>query len=174
MTVLFFSLVQDRECATEPTVNLIHGLILYHLWYSSLPEDMQIKGFDIQTSSEVNHMAFNDSYEEADVLESSDDHDAVDIEDNKFSSHCASESSIGNNKGIFMDYKSDAPRKQSDVARPANDFYVSGSEMNAERAASPNLHSNFQNTSIFLARGTFYLLSAFVSFLFFDMLFKML
>ncbi|OAY83857.1 hypothetical protein ACMD2_15426 [Ananas comosus] len=146
-------LVQDRECATEPTVNLIHGLILYHLWYSSLPEDMQIKGFDIQTSSEVNHMAFNDSYEEADMLESSEDHDAVNIEDNKFSSHCASESSIGNNKGIFMDYKSDAPRKQSNVARPANDFYISGSEMNAERAASPNLHSNFQNTSIFLARG---------------------
>ncbi|XP_020082908.1 uncharacterized protein LOC109706481 isoform X2 [Ananas comosus] len=114
---------------------------------------MQIKGFDIQTSSEVNHMAFNDSYEEADMLESSEDHDAVNIEDNKFSSHCASESSIGNNKGIFMDYKSDAPRKQSNVARPANDFYISGSEMNAERAASPNLHSNFQNTSIFLARG---------------------
>ncbi|XP_072982385.1 uncharacterized protein [Typha latifolia] len=146
-------LVQDRDSATEPVVNLMHGLILYHLWYSGLPEEMQIKGFDIRITSETAQMVFNDGYEETGMLESSDDHNAVNIENATVSSQLESESSVGNNKDAFMEYKSEVPRKQPDVSRPAHDFYLSGSEKNDERATSTNLHVNFQNSSIFLARG---------------------
>ncbi|CAA6668689.1 unnamed protein product [Spirodela intermedia] len=46
-------LAQDRESRSDPHVHLIHGLTSYQLWYSELPQEMQLKDFDVFTQPET-------------------------------------------------------------------------------------------------------------------------
>ncbi|KAG0479973.1 hypothetical protein HPP92_010831 [Vanilla planifolia] len=58
-------LVSD-ESEQAPSINLIHGLVLYQLWYADLPEEMQIKGLDVQTSLDAHGMSSVDLCQESD------------------------------------------------------------------------------------------------------------
>ncbi|XP_020582071.1 uncharacterized protein LOC110025762 isoform X2 [Phalaenopsis equestris] len=136
-----------EEFGTEPYVNLIHGLILYQLWYADLPEEMQIKGFDVHLSSDALGMPMIDGFQETDIDESSNGHVAVDIENTKASFHCSSESSVGIEK-IFMVGKYDALRENSVDAFNAQ---VHISQCDGEEKVLPKLRDNFINTSIFFA-----------------------
>lgn len=137
-------IVEDRDSAKLPRVNLIYGLILYHIWYSHLLKEMNKKGFNISMSPESYGMAFNDESGESETPESSNGHNAVDTEDVKFSSQCASESSVGNATNNLP-----GKRRNSRV----HGFYMSTSQgENDEGVASPNHDINF-GSSIFLAHG---------------------
>lgn len=152
--MFLFSLVQDHDSASEPTVNLLHGMISYQLWYSGLPEEMQINDFGIQMPSGTYDMAVDDHFEESEMLESSSDHNAIDTVDVNYSSRCASESSVGNEKNVYMECKNEMPKEQSRDVRPAHEFYLSGSEANEGRPTPRrNLHSHFKHSSIFFAHG---------------------
>ncbi|XP_010913443.1 uncharacterized protein [Elaeis guineensis] len=146
-------LIQDQDSASEPTINLLHGMISYQLWYSGLPEEMQINDFGIQMPSGTYDMAIDDGFEESEMLESSNDHNAIDIVNANYSSRCASESSVGNEKIVFMECKNEMPKGQSSDVRPAHEFYLIGSEANEGRPTPPNLRSHFEHSSIFFAHG---------------------
>ncbi|KAK8935850.1 hypothetical protein KSP39_PZI013513 [Platanthera zijinensis] len=133
-------LVSDE--VSEPFVNLIHGLILYQLWYAELPEEMQIKGFNAHSSSDAFTTPVVDGCLETEMGESSNGHDAVDIENTKVSSQHASESSFGNNEKL-KEGKSYVRRK------------ISGDNcqcLKDEGGFLKNL-DNFSNTSIYFASG---------------------
>ncbi|KAL0922210.1 hypothetical protein M5K25_006180 [Dendrobium thyrsiflorum] len=139
----------SEEFRCEPFINLIHGLILYQHWYADLPEEMQIKGFDAQTSSDAFGLTLIDGFQETEIGESSNGHDAVDIENSKASFQCSSESSVGNEK-ISMLGKYDAPRKNSVDAFNAQDHI---SHCDEEERGLPRNQDNFVNTSIYFAPG---------------------
>ncbi|WOL20235.1 hypothetical protein Cni_G29039 [Canna indica] len=141
-------LVQDHDAASEPTVNLLHGMLLYETWYSSLPEDMKIKGFDTCMLSEASDATLTDGFEEPEAFASSNGHIAIDIEDANNSSNLGSESSIGNGKNI-IDLK-DEVKQQNNGAPHATELYSSASEMNDDRPLNPHHHLG---CSIFLAHG---------------------
>ncbi|KAK8955526.1 hypothetical protein KSP40_PGU006930 [Platanthera guangdongensis] len=135
-------LVSDE--VSEPFVNLIHGLILYQLWYAELPEEMQIKGFNAHSSSDAFTTPVVDGCLETEMGESSNGHDAVDIENTKVSSQHSSESSFGNN-GKLKEGKNYVRRKISgDIGQCLKD----------EGGFLKNL-DNFSNTSIYFASGSY-------------------
>ncbi|URE16330.1 hypothetical protein MUK42_12845 [Musa troglodytarum] len=94
-------LVQYHDSASEPIVNLIHGLILYQMWYSGLPEGMKIKDFDLQMASEALDATSCDGYEGPEIFASSNGHNAINTEDVNYSARVASQSSVGNEKNKF-------------------------------------------------------------------------
>ncbi|XP_020676131.1 uncharacterized protein LOC110095089 isoform X3 [Dendrobium catenatum] len=147
-----FLLTEEFGC--EPFINLIHGLILYQLWYADLPEEMQIKGFDAQTSSDAFGLTLIDGFQETEIGESSNGHDAVDIENSKASFQCSSESSVGNEK-VFMVGKYDVPRKNSVDAFNAQGHIsqCDESQCDEEERGLPINQDNFVNTSIYFASG---------------------
>lgn len=115
---------------------------------------MQIKGFDAQTSSDAFGLTLIDDFQETEIGESSNGHDAVDIENSKASFQCSSESSVGNEK-IFMVGKYDAPRKNSVDAFNAQDHIsqCDESQCDEEERGLPRNQDNFVNTSIYFASG---------------------
>ncbi|KAF0903226.1 hypothetical protein E2562_025793, partial [Oryza meyeriana var. granulata] len=78
---------------TEPTLNLIHGLISYDKWYSGLPKDMQLEEFDVYSESCAVSMATHHCDENS-QQDSSDDNCSIDA-DSSFPG-CSSKSSIDN------------------------------------------------------------------------------
>ncbi|KAG6524226.1 hypothetical protein ZIOFF_014132 [Zingiber officinale] len=105
-------ILQDPEFTKEPTVNLFHGLILYEMWYSGLPEDMKIKGCDVHIPSQISDTTIANSNEEPNAFVSSNEHNAMNVEDGNGSSIVASESSICVEKNI-LDFKETAKQKNS-------------------------------------------------------------
>ncbi|CAL9128003.1 unnamed protein product [Musa acuminata var. zebrina] len=142
-------LVQYHDSASEPIVNLIHGLILYHMWYSGLPEGMKIKDFDLQMASEALDATSCDGSEGPEIFASSNGHNAINTEDANYSARVASQSSVGNEKKNF-DLKIEV-KKEIDDAFRASELHPSGSEMNDDQPFNPRPHS--LNCSIFLAHG---------------------
>ncbi|KAM0949971.1 putative TATA box-binding protein-associated factor RNA polymerase I subunit A [Dioscorea sansibarensis] len=141
------SLVQASS-VIDPKVNLIHGLILYQLWYSSLPGEMQIKGFNNQVAFDTRSAPSN-GCDETEMAESSNDHYAVYNKDSNASSRFASESSVGNGK-VFPGCWSDVKKKPLHDALPAPLFYMEGSEENSVPGVPEAVH-RFLNMSIFFA-----------------------
>ncbi|KAJ0968367.1 hypothetical protein J5N97_025284 [Dioscorea zingiberensis] len=131
-------LVHGHDSAIDPKVYLVHGLILYQLWYSSLPEEMQIKGVNNQMPLDTNSMPF-DGCQEIEMAESSNDHYAVDNKDANISSIYASESSVGNGT-VSPGGWSDVQKKPFSDAPPAPVFYMEGSEENDIPGASETVH----------------------------------
>ncbi|KAG0482484.1 hypothetical protein HPP92_010568 [Vanilla planifolia] len=115
-------LVSD-ESEQAPSINLIHGLVLYQLWYADLPEEMQIKGLDVQTSLDAHGMSSVDLCQESDKGESSNGHDAIDVEKSKGSSRCSSESSVGNEK-LSPEQKNVIHRKKSGQPSHSQGFHA--------------------------------------------------
>ncbi|PKA57919.1 hypothetical protein AXF42_Ash012458 [Apostasia shenzhenica] len=142
-------LVSD-ELGSGPFVNLIHGLVLYQLWYASLPEEMQIKNFKVHLSSDANGMPLIDDYQETDMGESSNGHDAVDDEVIKASSRCFSDSSIGNEK---MQGNHHLSRKKSCVTFHAHEPDTGQCFEEDEQTGLPTKQDNLLNTSIYFAPG---------------------
>lgn len=147
----FHSLVQGSS-VIDPKVNLIHGLILYQLWYSSLPGEMQIKGFNNQMAFDTHNMPSN-GCDETEIFESSNDHYAIYNKNSNTSSRFASESSVGNGK-VFPGCWSDAKKKPFQDASPTPLFYMERSEENSVPGVPDTVH-RFLNKSIFFAHGKF-------------------
>lgn len=141
------SLVQGSS-VIDPKVNLIHGLILYQLWYSSLPGEMQIKGFNNQMAFDTHNMPSN-GCDETEIFESSNDHYAIYNKNSNTSSRFASEGSVGNGK-VFPGCWSDAKKKPFQDASPTPLFYMERSEENSVPGVPDTVH-RFLNKSIFFA-----------------------
>ncbi|XP_074589445.1 uncharacterized protein LOC141845279 [Curcuma longa] len=135
-------LLQDPESANEPTVNLLHGLILYELWYSGLPEDMKI------TRSQIFDTTNTNSSEESDTFVSSNEHNAINVEDGNGSSIVASESSICVEKNK-LDFKETTKQKNNGALHATE--LSSRSDLN-DVSPSTSQH-NYSSCSIFLSRG---------------------
>ncbi|RWW80361.1 hypothetical protein BHE74_00011300 [Ensete ventricosum] len=133
-------LVQYHDSASEPIVNLIHGLILYQMWYSGLPEGIKIKDFDLQMASEALDATSCDGYEGPEIFASSNGHNAINTEDANYSARVASQSSVGNEKNKF-DLKIEVKKEIDDAFRAA-ELHPSGSEMNDDQPSNPHPHSN--------------------------------
>lgn len=131
-------------------------MILYQLWYSGLPEEFQIKGFDTCIPLGTFGAVSNDGRREMEIGESSNNHYAAVTE---HSSQCASESSYGNHK-VYMDCKNDGPETKFGVATPPQEFYSSHStDKNEQKYGSCYTDDCLRNTSIFFAHGWLLLIS---------------
>ncbi|KAG0479975.1 hypothetical protein HPP92_010833 [Vanilla planifolia] len=145
------SLVSD-ESEQAPSINLIHGLVLYQLWYADLPEEMQIKGLDVQTSLDAHGMSSVDLCQESDKGESSNGHDAIDVEKSKGSSRCSSESSVGNEK-LSTEQKNVIHRKKSGQPSHSQGFHAFQFFEDDELMGHPSDQDNVFDSSIYLAPG---------------------
>ncbi|XP_042456917.1 uncharacterized protein LOC122041339 isoform X2 [Zingiber officinale] len=141
-------ILQDPEFTKEPTVNLFHGLILYEMWYSGLPEDMKIKGCDVHIPSQISDTTIANSNEEPDAFVSSNEHNAINVEDGNCSSIVASESSICVEKNI-LDFKETAKQKNSGALHATE--LSSRSDLNDVSLSNPQ--HNYSSCSIFLSHG---------------------
>ncbi|XP_020259273.1 uncharacterized protein LOC109835687 isoform X2 [Asparagus officinalis] len=144
--------IQDDELSKDPLANLLHGMILYQLWYSGLPEEIRIKGFDNCMPMGTPGVASDNGYREMEIGESSNNYYAATTHV-KFSSQCASESSFGNDKIIkgCNNYRS---KTEPGHAHWPQEFYGSHSTAkNGQNSGSFNLDDNLQNSSIFFAHG---------------------
>lgn len=83
--------MQDRGFESNPLANFVVGLTFYEMWYSAIPEDMQLKELS-ESSSPMQSLMSGGSYISAVKTEG---HDALDL---NFSVACDSNSSIGNEK----------------------------------------------------------------------------
>ncbi|XP_042462140.1 uncharacterized protein LOC122045834 [Zingiber officinale] len=141
-------ILQDPEFTKEPTVNLFHGLILYEMWYSGLPEDMKIKGCDVHIPSQISDTTIANSNEEPNAFVSSNEHNAMNVEDGNGSSIVASESSICVEKNI-LDFKETAKQKNSGALHATE--LSSRSDLNDVSLSNPQ--HNYSSCSIFLSHG---------------------
>ncbi|CAN6463369.1 unnamed protein product [Victoria cruziana] len=107
-------LVQEPECRNDSIVHLLHGLILYQLWYVGIPEDLQLK-----TRGRHEAAAFCSSdllsidCSKSKPVEASDSDNAID-KLKEFDSGYNSESSIGNCKRACIG-TNDQPSNRSRV-----------------------------------------------------------
>ncbi|MQL75601.1 hypothetical protein Taro_007982 [Colocasia esculenta] len=147
------SLVQDRESSSDPHVHLIHGLTSYQLWYSELPEEMQLKDFDVLMQNEASGTTLADAFSpQIGLAGTSGSCNSVDIQSAEIYGQCNSESSIGNDK-VPVDHSMDTPRKKQSH-HYAPEFYMNGSAVTDDNGnASSNLGSNLADISIFQIHG---------------------
>ncbi|XP_058099334.1 uncharacterized protein LOC131243759 isoform X2 [Magnolia sinica] len=124
---------QDVESGSDPVVKLMAGLILYQLWYSGIPKEMQLN-FQTFMSSEAFEMVPSDGF----CLKPEPvDFDSVEFRDMKIS-QCASQESVGNEVKSPLDTSSDTPMKQSHQVFPEHNFYMKRSaEMSEPEAPFP-------------------------------------
>lgn len=117
------------------------------MWYSSLPEQMQIKDFDLHMLSEVSDETRTDVYDELVPFVSSNGHNAIDVVAANYSK-VSSESSVANDKKLIV-FK-DEVKQQTDGALHYAKLQ-SGSEMMI--GIPSDTHNNYLDYSIFLAHG---------------------
>ena len=83
----------------DPHVHLIHGLTLYQLWYSELPEEIKVKDFDAFMEPDSSVTSSNDgSSQKFGFLERLSAHDSSNIQCAGICAQSNSESSIGDVK----------------------------------------------------------------------------
>ncbi|CAA7405576.1 unnamed protein product [Spirodela intermedia] len=147
-------LAQDRESRSDPHVHLIHGLTSYQLWYSELPQEMQLKDFDVFTQPEVPGMASCGGFpQQIGLVGMPSDHNSADIQYAEIFAQSNSESSIGNEK-IQADCDLQTRSKRSHQDDSSHEFYMTGSAITDEtRVVLPSMDSNQANVSIFHAQG---------------------
>uniref|UniRef100_A0A1D1Y228 GTP cyclohydrolase 1 n=1 Tax=Anthurium amnicola TaxID=1678845 RepID=A0A1D1Y228_9ARAE len=147
-------LVQDRESASDPYVHLIHGVTSYQLWYSELPQEMQLKDFDAVLQPEASSMAVGVGFtQQIGSVGISGGCNTVDCQYAEIYTQCNSESSMGNDK-VRLNCNMDTPRQHLNQYLHASEFYMNGSAVTDETAiASPNLVSNLEDMSIFYVHG---------------------
>uniref|UniRef100_J3MCV6 Uncharacterized protein n=1 Tax=Oryza brachyantha TaxID=4533 RepID=J3MCV6_ORYBR len=124
---------------TEPTVNLIHGLISYDKWYSGLPKDMQLEDFDVYGQSCTVSTATH-GCDENGQQDSSDDNCSIDS-DSSFDG-CSSQSSINNGN---IDTQRKIPKKPGFV-HSTEETGSLGSQVN-EKNVDTDFQSVFFNAS---------------------------
>ncbi|KAG8094289.1 hypothetical protein GUJ93_ZPchr0012g19932 [Zizania palustris] len=133
------TLIAQNGLQTEPTLNLIHGLISYDKWYSGLPKDMQLEEFDVYSESCAVSMATHRSNEKG-QKDSSDGSCSIDVDSSL--PGCSSESSI-NNSNIDKNIK--IPKKSGSV-HSVEEIDSFRSQVD-EKMVDTNFQSIFFNTS---------------------------
>lgn len=118
------------------------------MWYSGLPKDMKIKGFDIHIPSQISDSTITNSYEEPDAFVSSNEHNAINVEDGNGSSIVASESSVCAEKNI-LDFKETTTQKNNGALHATE--LSSRSDLNDVSPSNPQ--HNYSSCSIFLSHG---------------------
>ncbi|XP_024312908.1 uncharacterized protein LOC100824956 isoform X2 [Brachypodium distachyon] len=134
------SLIAMDGLQTEPTLNLIHGLISYDKWYSGLPKDMQLEGFDIYNEACTISVESN-GFGENRLQDSSNDNCSIDVDDASLPS-CSSQSSI-NIENIDKKWKIS---KKPGFLHPVKENDSVGSQVN-EEVVDTDFRSVFFNTS---------------------------
>ncbi|KAK1324858.1 hypothetical protein QJS10_CPA01g00547 [Acorus calamus] len=146
-------LVQDHEAAMDPMVNLIHGLILYQLWYNNLPEEMQLKEFDIPIPEGPSGMAISGgSSVKQELVDNLDEHDTTRTRV-KVSSDCISDTSVRNDKKVLTESEVNPWGKHSHRDLSTQDFYLNESVEKEEGKATSNNYKQLDGVSIFSAHG---------------------
>ncbi|XP_047334719.1 uncharacterized protein LOC124938342 [Impatiens glandulifera] len=73
------SLMQERQFSNDPMSNLVVGLTFYQLWYSSIPEDLQLQDIDeshVSLESEISRSYANTLFENSEGQCVVDEHEA--------------------------------------------------------------------------------------------------
>lgn len=145
-----FSLLQEPESRLDPFVNMLAGLILYQLWYSGIPEEMQLRNSDMHMASDANGMDSDDiPHVKPEPVDCSNNHSAVAVQDVKFSPQ--SDVDISN---------ANLPREQCHQDSSANEFYMKRSaEMCGDEALSFNHDIDFIDASVSFPYGDLTFLS---------------
>ncbi|XP_078436189.1 TAF RNA polymerase I subunit A [Wolffia australiana] len=94
-------LSQDRESSSDPHVHLIHGLASFQLWYSELPQEMQVKDFDVFMQPKHSGVILTPGTPQYFGLRgASSTHDSINIQCAEIFAQSNSESSIGDKKAL--------------------------------------------------------------------------
>lgn len=153
------SLMQERGFESNPLANFVVGLTFYEIWYSAIPEDMQLKELS-ESSSPMQSPISVGSYMSAEKTEG---HEADEAQDRNFPIECDSNSSIGNEKAglkvtdgsreIFMEVDC-KELKTPGSGFQAQAFHIKPSESSGHEGFSfPNHSDDIPANSIFYTRG---------------------
>lgn len=148
--------MQERGFESNPLANFVVGLTFYEMWYSAIPEDMQLKELS-ESSSPMQSLMSEGSYMSVVKTEG---HDALDPNSPVA---CDSNSSIGNEKyclkvidgcrqiSMEVDYKE---QKTPGSGFQAQAFYIKPAESSGHEVFSfPNHSDAIPINSIFYTRG---------------------
>ncbi|XP_015899123.2 uncharacterized protein LOC107432494 isoform X1 [Ziziphus jujuba] len=145
-------LMQEREFGKDPVSNLIVGLTYRHLWFSTIPKEMQwVESEQFHTTRQTNELhAYSERLS------------AVNAQEAATALHCDSDTSIVNGKMLTTDADSRLHREpsagvddmQTDTL-PQNfqtqDFYANSAESTGNEAFMSNHGDQSQNVCIFSA-----------------------
>ncbi|CAN0889559.1 hypothetical protein LINGRAHAP2_LOCUS16129 [Linum grandiflorum] len=111
------SLMQEHEFESHPMFNTMIGLFFYELWYSGIPEDMQLKHFnqmhhDIPSDMEADHSHSHLSASGLDCNAGLPEGSSAIFSEETRSLQCGSETSVMNGKAV-VDGNSSGSHKEN-------------------------------------------------------------
>ncbi|KAJ4973187.1 hypothetical protein NE237_006361 [Protea cynaroides] len=143
-------LMQESEYGSDPTLNLMVGLIFYQLWYSTLQKDVKLTDSDKIDSPTRLEMSGTWSIN---PVEDSDCHKTVEMHEVNSSSRCDSDTSIRIDKKISVESNPQKEKSRKNI-QPQGFYMEESAEQNVNEEASFSHHDeNLMHASIFFARG---------------------
>ncbi|KAK9094553.1 hypothetical protein Scep_026022 [Stephania cephalantha] len=144
-------LLPEAEHMRDPIISMMFGLMLYDLWYSSIPEEMKLGSFDTYCRPSSLDVTGIESYNPSENLEG---RNSVDVEDVISPMRCDSYTSVGNDKRLSIEMEGDLQRKQTESKLQPWGFYVQESaEINENERSYSDHGANLVVNSIFNCRG---------------------
>ncbi|XP_043701187.1 uncharacterized protein LOC122651738 isoform X2 [Telopea speciosissima] len=144
-------LMQESEYGSDPTLNMMVGLIFYQLWYSTIQKDMRLRDSDRSDSPTTLEIFRTWS---VDPVEDSDCHKAADMHEENSPAQCDSETSIRIDKKISVDSCNPQKKKSRQNIQPQGFYMEESAEQNAnDEAPFSYRDDNLMHESIFFARG---------------------
>ncbi|GAB2211655.1 hypothetical protein Drorol1_Dr00024981 [Drosera rotundifolia] len=95
-------LKDDAKHRNNPLSNLVFGLTFFEVWYSNLPDDLKLSGYDVYCMSKE---AETSSVELHEQVKNSKQDDSVSEMEFQSHTHCDSETSVRNDKHFSVDSK---------------------------------------------------------------------
>ncbi|XP_057963676.1 uncharacterized protein LOC131154876 isoform X2 [Malania oleifera] len=155
-------LMQECDFGNDPIGNMVLGLTFYQLWYSNIPEEMQLRNSEESCTPMHLNMSGTGYSDPAEISEGCD---AVGFHEADPPRQCDSDSSVMNNKEISMGPDVNWPRVVSvnvDVnlnreephqTAHMQDFYANSAENSEHEMASSDHGDNMVYASMFSGCG---------------------
>ncbi|KAL9270581.1 hypothetical protein AKJ16_DCAP15655 [Drosera capensis] len=102
-------LKDDAKHCNNPLSNLVFGLTFFEVWYSKLPDDLKLSGYDVYYMSKE---AETSSVELHEQVQNSKQDDSVSVMEFQSHTHCDSETSVRNNEHLSEDSKKNFKKRK--------------------------------------------------------------
>ncbi|GAB2229897.1 hypothetical protein Droror1_Dr00014153 [Drosera rotundifolia] len=102
-------LKDDAKHRNNPLSNLVFGLTFFEVWYSNLPDDLKLSGYDIYCMSKEVETSSVELHEQ---VKNSKQDDSVSVIEFQSHTHCDSETSVRNDKHFSEDSQKNLKKRK--------------------------------------------------------------